>query len=137
MVALLFVPLLSFGAPKDQVCPKEEEAFQPFLKRFAEDLAFRMKRIVFPLVVRYGEPRLGAPEVEVWGEGTITALKYPLILSRAQLKKEGLEQSITVSTTHYAEVYHQRAEADSYRRTYSFRKIETCWFLETIRDTSL
>jgi hypothetical protein len=95
---LLAVPLLAVAAPHENTCPKEDEPFQPFLKRFAEDPKFRSSRTVYPLVVRFGDVRLAPPTVDIWGEGTVDALRYPLILSQARLKKEGLERTVTVST---------------------------------------
>jgi len=94
--AILLVPAFSLAAPKDQVCPKQEEAFEPFLKHFSEDAKFRSTRIVYPLVVRSGDLRLGPPEIEIWSESTVASLSHPLILSARALKKQALEQSITV-----------------------------------------
>lgn len=133
-IAILFWPLVSSAIA---VCKEPDKSFKNFLSNFTEDAAFQQGRIIFPLVYRFGDYTMTDLIIELWDKDKIKTLAYPLILSRGQRKKEGIQQSYLLTTSRYAEVFQDRAEADDYRILYKFRNIEGCWFLEEVHDKAL
>jgi hypothetical protein len=138
-LALLFgVATVSAQAQEDGVkCIEKDKSFREFLPRFTDNRQFQLQRITFPLVVRFGEPFLAPPTIELWGIAAIRDFKTPIILSMAERKKRGLEQKVLSATEQLVEVYHFRDEADSYRIRYLFRNYAGCWYLEQFHDTGL
>lgn len=140
LIALTIIgaaPLFAQAEPFDGDCKEDEKSFRAFLSKFTDDKAFQLKRIVFPLVARFGNPQVTTPTIELWGHGAIGDFKNPLILSRSERQRRGIEQRVTVATEAYSETYHFRPEADSYQILYLFRKYDGCWYLEGMHDTSL
>lgn len=136
-VSLCLSSILAFGAPHDSNCQEPDKNFKGFLSKFAEDRKFQIERSVFPLVARFGAPDAAPPTIELWGAGTVQDFKTPIILSRAERRKMGLEQEVLFSTEWVAEVLHFKPEADSYRVRFLFRKYRGCWYLEQFHDTAL
>lgn len=118
-------------------CPKPDATFSGFLAQFAADTKFQRKRVILPLVYRYGSYWISNPEIELWDANKIQALKEPLMLPESKRKERGIVQEIPIRTEGYVEVYHHKAEADTYQSLFKFRKVEGCWYLEEIHDTSL
>ena len=120
-------------------CDKADAAFDSFLAKFTEDLAFQRSRLVYPLVVRYGNYGTSSITVQLLDKTDVTKLKDPLIYSEKERKNLDLVQEISLlQENRYAESFQVNAgEADSIRLLYKFRNISGCWYLEELHDKSL
>ena len=118
-------------------CAKADSSFTRFLKTFSEDKNFQMVRTLVPLVVRQGDYFVNGAEVKLMSQPEIAKLPYSLFRSAKERKADYVSQSIALETSRYAEVLHDKDEADSDRVLYKFSNIEGCWFLEEFHDKSL
>ena len=78
IAVLLAVPSTSWAATS---CARPDTAFDKFLTQFANDRAFQLERIVFPLRVVVGDAK--APANEKWDRQRVTKLPPPLLVPRA------------------------------------------------------
>ncbi|MBA2589943.1 MAG: hypothetical protein H0U98_15115 [Alphaproteobacteria bacterium] len=115
-------------------CETPDSSFKAFLPRFTDDRAFRESRIALPLVARAGDGVATEESIELWTLPHIKSLKYPLIHSRQEQKKNDILQRIDLLQPDYAEVFLGEREADADRMLYKFRKNAGCWFLEELHD---
>jgi hypothetical protein len=116
------------------LCKKADASFRSFLSRFTDDLEFQRGRLVTPLVARAGDNVTTEMTIELWTLDHIKSLKYPLIYSSRERKKQDLDQSILLQTKRYAEVFQQQREADAIRMQYRFQYYTGCWFLIEVED---
>jgi hypothetical protein len=135
---LLMLASIAEGATIPPVkCAKADPSFTRFLENFSENKIFQRKRILVPLVVRQGDYFVNGAEVKLMSQPEIAKLPYALFRSAKERKAANVSQSIVLKTARYAEVFHDKDEADSDRVLYKFRNIEGCWFLEEFHDKSL
>jgi len=128
---------LASAAPYSVTCASPDSSFRSFLERFSVDRTFQNSRMVYPIVVRSGQPTEAALDIQLWGEGVVLDFKTPIFLSPKERVRFGLEQEITIASPRYAEVYVHKPDADSHEETFSFRKHGDCWYLEGLYATSL
>ena len=128
--------MVSTAAATVERCPKPDATFSGFLAQFAADTKFQRKRLILPLVYRYGSYWISDPKIELWDAQKIQTLKEPLMLSESKRKEKDIMQEIPIRTKKYVEVYHHKAEADTYQILFKFRNVEGCWYLDEIHDTS-
>ncbi|MES1982630.1 MAG: hypothetical protein V4443_09145 [Pseudomonadota bacterium] len=138
VLAFFFLTATAEGASIPPVmCAKADPSFTHFLETFSEDKNFQRGRILVPLVVRQGDYFVNGAEVKLMSQPEIAKLPYSLFRSAKERKADYVSQSIALETSRYAEVLHDKDEADSDRVLYMFRNIEGCWFLEEFHDKSL
>jgi hypothetical protein len=118
-------------------CAVPDKSFQSFLGRFSEDEQFGNGRIIFPVVYRHGRFENGDLKAQIWDAERIKTLGAPLFMSRAQRTARDVVQELNLVTKAYAEVYHYKRAGDLYEVMFSFRRLNACWFLEGLHDTSL
>jgi len=133
LVLFISAPVSAAGTP----CEKADTSFAKFLRQFGENKQFQKRRIVLPLVARFGDYQMVAPEVKLMSSSELEKLDYPLFRSNEEMKRDGVAQSVLLSTKRYAEVVQDQADADSDRILFKFRSIGGCWFLEELHDKSL
>lgn len=124
-IAVLFVvPCASWAATS---CARPDTAFDTFLTQFANDRAFQLERIVFPLRVFVGDAK--APASEKWDRPRVTKLPPPLLVPRAELRAQGLKQSARQVDSKRIEVVQSAAGAAAVRRLFMFELRSKCWYL--------
>jgi len=79
----------------------------------------------------------GDLRTELWSAEKLGHLDGPLILTRAQRQQRNVVQEVSLTTKTYVEVFHYKRDADSYEIVYAFRRVDGCWFLESLHNTSL
>ncbi len=138
LYTIAFMMLISKVSVSAVTCTQHDASFNDFIFKFEENISFQRTRIIFPLVYRLGDYQLYNPTTKIWSLHDIMKLKYPLIYSKQQLKKEHMSQSIIIKTNRYMELYQEiLGESDSVRVLYKFRMVGGCWFLEEVHDKSL
>lgn len=131
---IISVPNMAFSMVK---CSKKDSSFKEFLIKFEEGKEFQQNRIIFPLVVRFGDYTMTNIIIELWNLKKINNIGYPLIMSPQAQHKKRIAESVVLSTNRYAEIFHDGPpESDIYRVLYKFRNIDDCWFLEEMHDKS-
>ena len=113
-----------------------DSSFNGFLERFLSDEQFRMNRIRLPLIAHLGNKAVVKVSVERWSRKQIKD-NLPLLLSKQELAKQGLKQSLHKRSNSRIEIFQYMPEADSYLLTYRFEKMRGNWFLTFFEDASL
>ena len=136
-VILLFYTAVcssSLNAAENLIIDSE---FEPFFKRFVEDSPFQQSRIVYPLVIRFGDYLSPNYLVRIVKKEQIKATFTPLIFSERERSEEQVSNTITKLIGDLVELRQEGPpEGDLYKTIYTFKKISGCWFLIEIHDKS-
>ena len=133
MIIILLAGLL-LSANGAKLAP--DSSFNSFLERFLSDKQFQMDRIKLPLIAQLGHQGAGKVRVERWSRKQLKK-NLSLPLSKRELAKEGMKQSLRKLSDSRTEVFQYKPESDSYLVTYRFEKIRGNWYLTLYKDESL
>lgn len=123
-------------ASATDLCRELDTSLESFLVRFADDKAFQLDRIAYPLRMKYTPPASERSVLEKWPRSRVEKIDWPLFLSVAELTRWKYVQTVQMISPDKAVVKHDSG-SDNYFRTFIFRNRGGCWYLEHVSDNSL
>lgn len=122
--------LATTGCASRETTPSCPARFEAFLERFLADADFQKAYTASEVV--FTEANGGEP---ITRRMTRAAVKFPVILNRAQLKAEGVQTHLDVQDSEASFRFHL-PDSDALAMSYDFRRTD-CWRLVAFEDGSL